>query len=108
MTPEQHERAMAVIRALNLPEEAFQLVERKAGYQLEHADGRPRPYIFGYVRLNQDGDYTMYAYRDFWDPDGRFQQQPTANTYLYRFDPDCDDAMNYALRAVRSSFERSR
>lgn len=107
MPPEQHERAMGVIRALDLPKGAFAEVERMDGYQLEHADGK-RPYVFGYVRFNQNGEYTVYAYRDFWDPEGRFQQQPSGKNFRYTFDPDDDSAMRYALRSVRSSFDRSR
>ena len=107
MSPEQHERAMELIRELRLPRGSYQEVERYDGYQLEHIDGR-RPYVFGYVRLNQDGDYTVYAYRDFWDPEQRFLRQSSGNNFRYTFHPDEDRAMQYALRAVRPSFDRSR
>ena len=108
MSPEQHERATELIQELGLPRGAYQEVESDDGYQLKHADGRPRPYVFGYVRFNQNGTYTVYAYRDFWDPDQRFQRQPTGNNFRYTFHPSTDGAMQYALRAVRTSFDRSR
>ena len=107
MTPEQHDRTMAVIRAIDLPRGGHRIVERHDGYQLEHPDRR-KPYVFGYVRFNQDGTCTMYAYREFWDPDGRFRRQASGNNFRYTFSPDDEGAMSYAIRSVRSSFDRSR
>ena len=107
MTPHQHDQAMGVIRALDLPRGSFREAERMGGYQLEHTDGR-RPYVFGYVRFNQSGECTVYAYRDFWDPEGRFQKQPSGNNFRYTFNPEDQGAMAYGLRSIRSSFDRSR
>ena len=107
MTLEQHDRVMEVVRALDLTRGSYNEVERMDGYQLEHADGR-RPYIFGYVRFNQDGGCTVYAYREFWDPEGRFQRQASGNNFRYTFNPDDESAMSYAIRSLRSSFDRSR
>ncbi len=99
--------ATEVINALGLPKGSYKVVERQNGYQLEHPD-KKKPYVFGYVRFNQDGQCTMYAYRDFCDPERRFQRQLSGNNFRYTFNPDKDGAMKYALRAVRSSFDRSR
>lgn len=101
------DRAAKVINALDLPDGAYKVVERRNGYQLEHPD-KKKPYVFGYVRFNQDGQCTMYAYRDFWDPKHRFQRQPSGNNFRYTFNPNDYGEMNYALQAVKSSFDSSR
>ena len=58
MPPEQHERAMGVIRALDLPKGAFTEVGRMDGYQLEHADGK-RPYVFGMSKLGRGRGFSL-------------------------------------------------
>ena len=99
--------ATEMINTLDIPKGSYKVVEKLNGYQLEHPD-KKKPYVFGYVGLDQDGQCTMYAYRDFWDPECRFQRQLSGNNFRYTFNSNDKDAMKYALRAVRSSFDRSR
>ena len=99
--------AIQVINTLDLPKGSYKVAEKNNGYQLEHPD-KKEPNVFGYVGLNQDGQYTVYAYREFWDPECRFRRQPSGKIFRYTFNPNDKGAMIYALRAVRSSFDRSR
>lgn len=80
------------------------------GYDLYASlDGR-RVRKFGFVRLNiagQDpGKMMVYAVKDFDDPRNRFICQPKNPKHCwYKFWPDDDEAMTYAVSVVKSAYE---
>ena len=91
-----------------------QLVTKKIsdgrGYQLDAILPNGKTLRFGSVRLNiagQDpGKLIVYAIKDFDDPQNMFICQHSNPKHCwYKFWPDDDEAMTYAVRAVRSAYE---
>ena len=65
--------------------------------------------MFGSVRLNvggQDpGKLNVYANKGFYDPEARFTcQDSNPKDCHYKFWPDDEEAMEYAVRAVKSAY----
>ena len=91
-----------------------QLVTKKISdgreYQLDAVLPNGKTLRFGSVRLNiggQDpGKLIVYAIKDFDDPKDKFVCQPKNPKHCwYKFWPDDDEAMTYAIRAVKSAYE---
>ena len=98
------------IEKLELAPDQYSRKERASGYQLYVKTPTKRQSRFGYVRLNisreHAGMMAVYAIGDFNDPDNRFQSQPqNPKECVYWFWPDDDEAMSYAVRAVKSAYE---
>ena len=109
MDGEQRRRAEEFVSRLGLRPEEYFKCESSNAYNLyaNLPNGRTRQ--FGSVRLNiggQDpGKLTMYAVKGFHDPEERFECQESTQTHcLYKFWPDDEEAMEYAVRAVKSAY----
>lgn len=111
MNEDQHQRADEFVRRLQVHD--VQLTERDNGYDL----GRPARTRFGFVRYNvkggNAGSYTVYAYPQFDDPEGRFlnnsglrAHNPYSRQWHFVFSPDDEDAVTYAVRVLKSACDR--
>jgi hypothetical protein len=79
------------------------------GYELDAILPSGETRRFGSVRLlirgEDAGKLTVYAVKDFSDPDEKFTCQERTPTHCwYRFSPDDKSAMRYAVRAVKSAY----
>ena len=109
MTPEQRERACEFIRRLRecIPCVVKRELEGKNSFRL----GCPGIGCFGAVRYNIRGEnarkYTVYAYKPFDDPEGRFttksSKPDTKQDWFYPFSPSNDDAIKYAIGVLKSA-----
>lgn len=108
----QRRHAEDFIRRLGLSPGQYEKKERHNGYQLYVPTSSKRPSRFGYVRLNVSGldagKMTVYAIGDFSDPQGKFTPQPkNPKDAWYRFRPDDKEAMDYAVRVVKSAYDHA-
>ena len=98
------------INRLDLKQGEYTRKEYANGYRLYVNTPRKRQPRFGYVRLNRAREHAgmmaVYAIGDFRDPEKRFQSQPkNPKDCVYWFSPNDDEAMNYAVRVVKSAYE---
>ena len=105
----QRQRAEEFIANLELAPEQYRTIEKANAYNLDAILPNGKTRRFGSVRLNiggQDpGKLTVYAVKGFHDPEERFECQNQNSTHcLYKFFPDDEEAMEYAVRAVRSAY----
>ncbi|MXY43347.1 MAG: hypothetical protein F4Y50_04710 [Dehalococcoidia bacterium] len=108
----QRARAEDFIARLGLTPREYEKKEHKGGYRLYVASSSKRPPRFGYVRLNvrglHEGKLIVYANGDFRDPKNKFTAQPkNPKDAWYRFSPDDKDAMDYAVKVVKSAYTTS-
>ncbi len=105
----QRRHAEEFIRRLGLSPRQYEKKDRQNGYQLYARTSSKRPPRFGYVRLNVSGldagKMIVYAIGDFSDPQGKFTAQPNNHKDAwYKFQPDDKEAMDYAVKVVKSAF----
>jgi YgiT-type zinc finger domain-containing protein len=98
------------INRLGLTPEQYSTKEYANGYRLYVNTQKKRQPRFGYVRLNRTREHAgmmaVYAIGDFRDPENRFQSQPkNPKDCVYWFSPQDEDAMEYAVRVVKSAYE---
>ena len=111
MTEDQRQRANEFVRSLRVYVPDVELVEEHNAYRLK----RPQRTRFGSVRYNignsrgHAGMYTVCAYRQFDDPEGRFiNTTRSSRDWYYFFWPDDEGAMAYAVRVLKSACDSSK
>ncbi len=105
----QELRAQEFIKKLKIESWRYSRKEVASSYEF-YADlpnGKTRK--FGSVRYNirgQDpGKLIVYAVKGFSDPEERFECQKQNHKHCsYKFWPDDEEAMKYAVRAVESAY----
>ncbi len=99
MNPLQGERAIEFIGMIG---REIENKERHNGYTLR----TPANVRFGYVRFNNNGTCTVYAYLPFEDLEDRFVPQPSNHSDCrYTFEAGDDFARRYALSVLVSSYD---
>ena len=112
MDAKQRAHAEDFIARLGLTPRQYKNKEHQGGYRLYIATSSKRPPRFGYVRLNVSGQHggkmIVYANGDFSDPQNKFTAQPkNPKDAWYRFWPDDKDALDYAVKVVKSAYTNS-
>ena len=109
MTEDQRQRADEFVRRLRVYVPDVELVEEHNAYRLK----RPQGTRFGSVRYNignshgHAGMYTVCAYPQFDDPEGRFiNTNRSSRDWYYFFSPGDEDAVTYAVRVLKSACDR--
>ena len=106
----QHHPVEEFIKRLELGPEQYTRKKYANGYRLYvNSPTKQQPH-FGYVRLNRAREHAgmmaVYAIGDFRDPESRFKSQPkNPKACVYWFSPKDEEAMEYAVRAVKSAYE---
>ena len=98
------------IDRLGLTPEQYSRKPYANGYRLYVNTPTKRQQRFGYIRLNRTHEHAemmaVYAIGDFRDPENRFQSQPkNPKDCVYWFSPQDEDAMEYAVKVVKSAYE---
>ena len=111
MNQAQRKRAEDFISRLELVEDVdyTKRETQSSAYRLYALRPNGTRKMFGSVRLNvggQDpGKLNVYAMKGFYDPEERFTcQDSNPKDCYYKFWPDDEEAMEYAVCAVKSAY----